>query len=189
MSKLLEIKYDQKQFDRIAQLLREIPNGVEKASMRAINRAVTAGKTAMSKQIRQRYTVSAAKVKGTVKMTKASMSKLEGSVESSGKPVALTHFKHSPNRDTTGANRKQIRVSVLKGGNRPLLTGFQSSRLANNVFIRPGKGRKIKREFGPSVPQMAENHGTAAAIQDRMQEVMEQRLDHEIQQILAKGKA
>ncbi len=188
MSKLLEIKYNKKQFERIEKLLQDIPHGVEVAAYRAINRAVTAGRTALSKEIRKRYTISAAKVKSTVKLTKAHVGSLQGAVESIGQPVAVMHFKHSPNRDTTGANRKQIRVSVMKGGGGPLLTGFQSSRLADNVFIRPGKGSQIKRAFGPSVPQMAENHGAAAAIQDRMQEVMEQRLDHEVQQVL-KGKS
>lgn len=190
MSRLLEVKYDTAQMKRIETVLAHIPNGVAKASVNAINRALVAGRAAASKNVRNIYTISAEKVKRTISLKNASMSGVSGSLESRGAGIGLMHFKHRPTTDTTGKKRRAVAVTVKKGQTKRLATGFVSSKLGGNIFTRDGRKRlPIKRAVSVSVPQMMENAEVREPMMNRMQEIMEKRLDHEVNRILGKGKA
>lgn len=117
MSVLVRLKADDDALKNVEAMLHGVKGGVEKVTMRAINRALGSGKTALSKGIRETYTVNAATVNETISIRKASASNLEGTIVSSGKPLSARHFSHSPEgKDTTGAERKRIRVTVKRAG-------------------------------------------------------------------------
>ena len=66
-------------------LLRNVEGGLEKAVMRSINRSLTSGKTALTKGIRKTYTANREALSDAISVTRASMSRLEGSVNAKGK--------------------------------------------------------------------------------------------------------
>lgn len=175
--------------DRAETVLSHIPGGFQKASMRAINAAVTAGRTAASVGARATYTAKASKIKSTVSIRKASSGTLEAELKSKGPPLNLKHFQHRPATDTTGGNRRSIRVSVKKGSAKALATGFISSKLHGNVFTRVEGERRIRSAVSVAVPQMIENAEVREKLMHRMDETLNRRLEHEVGYILSKGKA
>ena len=206
MSVLVRLESNGESLDKAEKRLHGVKVGVEKAVMRAINRSLTSGRTELSRGIRETYTVKAADIKSTIRLKKATTSSLEGSIESEGQTLSLRHFKHSPSGvSTTGANRKQIRVTEMKGRTTKFKTGFlwvggwdtdkHSIYIRAGKKIRPRKGyhkgkkyevEKIKKVFGPSVPQMAGNDGVRERVQTRVQEDFEKRLEHETLRLLEK---
>ena len=66
-------------------LLRNVEGGLEKAVMRSINRSLTSGKTALTKGIRKTYTANREALSDAISVTRASMSRLEGSVNAKGR--------------------------------------------------------------------------------------------------------
>ena len=204
MSVLVRLKVNDDALKEVEAKLDGVKNGVEKVTMRAINRSLSSGKTALSKGIRKTYTVNAATVNETISIRRASVSNLEGSIVSSGKPLSARHFSHSPEgQATTGSERKRIRVTVKKGEGGKYKTGFlwdggwgtdkYAIYIRSGGKIRPTKGYhagkrykvdKVKKVSGPSVPQMAGNEDVQERVQERVQEIFEKRLDHEVNRIL-----
>ena len=70
MSKV-SIKIDGGAIDRAREMLSSVPGGVGKILPRAINRALTVGRAQVSKSVRENYTVAAAEIKKTLRVTKA----------------------------------------------------------------------------------------------------------------------
>lgn len=187
-------------------LLRNVEGGLEKAVMRSINRSLTSGKTALTKGIRKTYTVNREALSDAISVTRASMSRLEGSVNAKGKPLSARHFAHDPEgKSTTGADRKKIRVAIYKGRGGAFKTGFawdggwgtgkHAIYMRTGEKIHASKGRhsckkykvdKVQKVSGPSVPQMGGNEGVSESVQKRVQEIFEKRLTHETEFLLKK---
>ena len=207
MSRSVQLKAKDDSLKDAERLLRNIPNGVEMATMRSINDALAAGKTAVSVGIRKQYTVKASTIKETIRVKKASQTRLQGEIESKGKPLSTRHFRHSPSGEaTTGSNRKPIRVTIKKGNSTKFKTGF----LWNGgygtdkhaIFVRTGEKRKatkgyhagknykveaLKKSTSPSVPQMAGESNVSDYVQKRVEDVLESRMSHHTRRFLGKG--
>ncbi len=168
-------------------VLDHIKGGFDKAAVNAINRALLAGRTAASKNVRKVYTAKAAAIKSTLSIKKASSGNLTGEMQSRGVSIPLREFSVSPrDADTTGANRRRVSVSVKKQNRKALATGFISKRLKGNVFTRHPDGH-IKMGFSVSAPQMLENAQVRDPVMDMIEEVLEKRMYHEVGRILQKG--
>lgn len=172
----------EKSIESSQRLLAGIPKGIETATMRAFNRAIQQGRTVATKETTKQYTAKAKDIRPTFKMYRASGSNLEASLVSTGSRLPLTKFKYTPMQDTTGANRKQIRVGVKKGGLKPL----------GNMFVWKGKimhrlgdtSLPIQQKFGASVPVMLNNDEVVDAVEEVMMESVSKRLEHETQRLL-----
>lgn len=192
MSKLVRLEASDEAVEQASRYLVGVKNGIEKATMRAINRSLDAGKTALSRGIRDHYTVKKSTVHETLSVKRASLTHLQGSIESHGGPLPMREFRHSPSDlNTTGANRKAIRVTIKKGSSQRIW-GFkwQPSKNADraHIYTRVGKKRlPIEKKYSLSVPQMAGQSGIQEAVQERVRDVFEQRLEHETDRLLEKG--
>lgn len=207
MSRIVEVKPKDDAIKEAERLLEGVPKGIEKAAMWSINDALAAGKTAVSVGIRKKYTVSASQIKETITVQKASQTRLEGAIESKGAPLSTRHFRHSPSgENTTGANRKAIRVTVKKGASSKYKTGFiwdggYKDTGKYPIFIRTGekrtatkgyhKGKKykvegLKKSTSPSVPQMAGNEDVSERVQTRVESVLDSRMKHHTMRLLDK---
>lgn len=198
MSKV-SIKIDPDAVDEAKGLLANVPGGVDKILPRVINRALTAGQTQLSKSVREKYTVAAAEVKKSLRVTRASKASPAGEIVSKGLQLPLRSFKHRPaDESTTGAKRRKVRVTIQKGNAFELARGFkwkghifarQNTGIKSRVYFdakgKKRRGEPIERLAGPSVPSMV---GSAAQekVSARMQEVFEQRLQHETRVLLEK---
>jgi hypothetical protein len=182
----INVETEKNAVERASKLLEGIPGGMQKAMTRALNRALQEGRTAGTREVTRRYTVKAKEVRPTFKMHKASNSNLEAELSSTGQKLPLSSFTHRPNADTTGANRKQIRVGVKKGGLKPLGQGFM---WRGKVMQRLGQTRlPVEQKYGPAVPSMLDNEEIVDKVVDTMGNAVDKRLDHETNRILEGGR-
>ncbi|MDC7288537.1 phage tail protein [Blautia schinkii] len=195
MSSIIEVKIlNQKEIEK------RLGNMKSKAPVvmaRAINRAVTAAKTAMGKEASSKYYVTSGAVKSTVTLTRANAGNLRGVATSRDARVPLYKFKVSPKTPVKVSGRNRRSPSVYKaavkkaggykpldGNPKPFVTGFGSGH--TGVFERKSSARlPISELYGPAVPQMLKSEDVFPEIEKRANEVLKNRLDHEISRLLA----
>ena len=172
-----------KAMERAKKLLSEVPGGAEKALMRALNRAAQAGRTQADKSVRERYTLKQASILSTLTTRKATRTHLEAEIVSRGPMLGLAAFKHTPQKDSTGAARKRVRVAVKKdGGLKPLGQAFVWQ---GKIMQRVGRSRlPVEKLVGPSIPSIIGNPEIVEAIEEKSEEMVVKRLDNEVNSIL-----
>lgn len=164
------------------------------ASMRAINRAIQAGKTQATREISKEYAVRQRQVNERVKVSKASLKNLEAEVSWRGYALNLADFKVTPNKPQP-AKRPVLRATVKKAtGWRPMPGVFLiNTRSGVKAFRRTSQAKAdgsrypITGVWGPSIPQLLGAPNVREAVEERAQEVLHVRLDHEINRLLSKG--
>jgi len=170
MSAAIELTNEKK----AAHLLRASPEALELAVVAALNRAVLAGRTAVSKGMRVRYTIRAADVKGAMNMKVARRGQFRALLTARGAPIDLMKFK-------VRIGRKGIFAQVKKGGGGKLPHTFFVSAGRAGLYHRAATTRlPILREYGPSIPQMAGETNVSAAVNERMEEVFQTHFMHEV---------
>ncbi len=175
--------------DRMNEILGQfagLKGKVPLALSRAINRSVSSAKSEAVRQARNAYTVKAATVRDTIRVSKASPNKLQAEVKSSGRSVRMYDFKVSP-KNPSPRRRAPINVEIRRGS-RKALKGAFVARMGNGttgVFSRSSKARlPIEQLFGPAVPVMLNNDDVVNAVQERAEEQLERRIGHEINRVL-----
>ena len=175
---------------------------------RAINRGLTAGRVQAAREVAKDYTVRQRQVNEKTRIRKAAPSNLEATLTFSGPALNVADFKVSPSKPQP-AKRRVLRVSVSKQrgpkpAKRPILrvtvsksSGPRQFKGAFLIPVRAGKYRAFRRKgkerlpiqnvWGPSIPSLIGAERVRNAVQDRMQEVIFTRLDHEINRELSKG--
>ena len=165
---------------RLGTFADKAPNAISNA----LNRAVSTMSSNISKEVRKDYHVKATDVKSTLKIFRASKSKLSAEIKSSGEALGLDKFKVSPK--TVNPKRKsQLKIAVKNDGVKKILGAFVANLNGTKVFTRDGKKRlPISRKFGPSVPQMVGNENIVEKINELGNVTYHTRLNHEINRIL-----
>lgn len=211
----VKVELSCEQLSRVEKLLYGIPGGVEAAESNAFNRGLTAGKTEANKQIRQRYAISTGMVNRFSRVTlRRSSGGGDAAIEFSGTKIPVFKFQPSPAaRSYTG---KRIPVVIQGEGKNAVWrmvyknhavkamdikdTGYHTGEkwfIANfksghtGIFKRTGEttsGNKpeIREIWGPSVADMLDYEPAKEAVAERVQEVVNQRLEHEIGRILSR---
>jgi len=192
------IEVSEQTIDRIHAILAGVEKADEKVLKPALARGLMAGKTAAGRMVRQTYHISAGDFNSRGYMRYNSVSStgdgIIGSIEYSGSVIPLMKFKVAP---TTPKQKKTPSAAVLKASS---LTKF--ARL-NNVFVAqmksghigiferrkgtvsPNAGKeKLKELLSPAVPQMVGNETVMENVEKRVNEVVNQRIDHEIERLL-----
>ncbi|MBM4319684.1 MAG: hypothetical protein FJ125_06930, partial [Deltaproteobacteria bacterium] len=176
------------QVDRAVRLLAHLPGAAAQAMARALNRALEGARTAAAKQTRAEYRVSTAAIKATMRLVRATASRLEAAVVSRGQRIPLFTFGPKPDQPGTGGvGKPQLRVGVKRAGGRKELQSAFVARVGR-VARRKGKERfPLESLFGPAVPQMMHNEAVIARVEAIVQERLDARLDHEIAWALEKA--
>ena len=170
----MSITVDSKAIERAYIMLDKIPMEAEKAISASLNRAILATRTALTKGIRQTYTIKAADAKANMSMKKSTAGTLTASLLVKGSPIPLTDFSVS-------VRKGDISARVKKGGGGSLPHSFFVMTRGLGIYHRSSTSRlPIQKEFGPSMPQMVGEPGVIAQAETRAQEVFESRLEHEI---------
>lgn len=189
--------------ERVQALLANVPKGAERAYTNAINRGLSRVKTAAWRGIKQVYTVQASALNKATSTTiqKASMGNLAGFVRFAGYKIPLYKFKVSPRQP--GSN-KLVRASVKKGGGAVFESAFIAAMKSGHVgvFERTGeqgiKSRmaksktpggtlhteKLEEIMGLSAAQMAGQETVSRQVQEEAQQLVNERLEHEIDRLL-----
>ena len=193
------IEVSEQTINRIHAILEGVENADKKVLKPALTRGLMAGKTAAGKAAGDFNS------RGYMKYNSVSQGGdgIVGSIEYSGGVIPLIRFKVSPN---TPKRKKTPSAAVLKASS---LVKFGRE---NNVFVQQmksghigiferksgeysasrGSGQnkhteKLKELLSPAVPQMVGNDEVMQTVEERVNEVINQRIDHEIERLLNKG--
>ena len=176
------------QIERVNLILSGVPGGIEKALSSTIRRANNTVRSETLKGITTVYAITRQNVRAetTIKVrTQSSDGGIVGTVLFAGHKIPLYRFNVSP---TIPIQRATVSAAVLAGNGR---TPFQDAFIARmqsghtGMFERDGSKRLPISEFmGPSTAQMAGNSIVLADVEEKAQEVINKRVEHEITRIL-----
>ena len=173
-------------FGKAEALLNGIPGGVYKAVGSALTRAADAGKTEAKRAVSQEYTIGSGDFLRYTRNINHFVRGGDGSVEVvfgfAGYPIPLMHFQMSI--DSEGRP-----VAHVKRSNAPevLRHAFRANAGSHwGIYERVGAERfPIRQLYGPATTQvMYSNEAVLDAIEDKMAEIYEKRIDHEILRVL-----
>jgi hypothetical protein len=171
----------------VQKLLKDQPKKVNLVLSRAINRAATTAKAAMSKKVREVYVVSAAEVKKSIIITRATASRPFAIVKSTGKKISLAKFRTSPTQPRPKNPPSAYKVQIKKsGGLKAVPRGFLINVKGSvGFFQRVGASRfPITRLMGPSVPQMIGQKSVIDWVETQARNMLNTRIQHELEQVL-----
>ena len=182
------ITLDSKQLEHAKDVLNHIPGAVPKAVARAINRARQSARSAALKKIGSEYTIKQKRAADSFEIGKATPNNLSAFIRSKGGVIALSYFKTRPGKVPSGRPKNPVFVQVKKAGGGTIKSAFLARMKSGHVGVfhraNGNSSLPIQQNYGPSVPQMLESKSVTAFICDRAQEVLSDRLEHEIDVIL-----
>jgi hypothetical protein len=186
---MIELKPEH--LDKLFGLLRNTPKQIPVVTARAINRAAEAARTQAARSTRETYHIKHKDVIGTIRIKRANQNDLLADFRTRDTNLALTKFKVSPNKPQP-KRRRAVTVSVKKGTKKSIKKAFVAQLLKPksnsgqmNVFTRVSNKRfPLRGHYGPSIPQMIGNKDVIKSVEGRAREVLDTRLDHEINRML-----
>ena len=184
------ITLDVKQIKEVEAALSHIPGAIPKAVAMVLNRATETVKTEAARKVRATYVVKNSDILSTMKITKAFPSSLIARVTSTSGSMPLIKFKVTPNVPQP-QRTKPIIVRVKKSGGGPVTRAFVAQMGSGHlgVYMRAGKARSpIEQLYGPSIPAMIGARSVTEWAEQKALEVIDKRLDHEINRILEADK-
>ncbi len=180
----MSVKVETDGMAKAKKMLEGIPNGFEDAFRLSLNRAITSGRAVAVKETRSRYTVGAKDVRQTITLQRASKSNLDAGFVSRGARLKLSAYAHKPSEDTTGSNRKQVKVTMQKGQTFAVDKGFvYKKRIFARKYDTP---YPVEMQFGRAVPRILDDDQIVDKVNQTMHETVEKRLEHETLRILEK---
>lgn len=160
---MIKIEANNSEIKRLLKELESTPQKIQTAARKSINATLTQAKKRIPKFVTSKYNISAAAVRKTINIRRASGNSLQGQIVSSGRGTPLINFKIRTawNRRKTrkrGApvRRKIVNVSIEKGKwtRTPFFVATMKSG-HKGIFHRLNNSRlPIGENFGPSVPTM-----------------------------------
>lgn len=208
---MIDVDISEETANRLHSILEGMGVAEEKVLKPALTRGLMAGKTAASKTARETYHISTGDFKSSGYMKYNSVSQSEdgiiGSIEFSGGVIPLIQYKVSPSTPKQGktpsaavlkasslvpfARKKDTFVAQMKTGHIGIFERRENVYSGKRYTTKTGKvGRNkhnqaIKELLSPSVPQMVSNAVVLETVEDRVNEVINQRIEHEIERLLS----
>ncbi len=182
----MTIEIREEQFERAKLVLSNVPKGIERAMASAINRAAQSGRTEAVKKVRERYIVKASTVREPLKIERASSSSPIATLRAAGSVIPLSKFKIRPSKPTPG-KLTPVSATVIKGKGGTISKAFVARMPAGHVGVYRRKGRPrlpIMELYGPSAPQMIGNEEVMRALEEKAQQTLDERMEHEITRLL-----
>lgn len=176
--------------ERAEKILANVPKGAERAAANALNRGLSRVKTGAMKRVKEVYAVQSAALSAATntRVTKASAGNLAGYVSFSGAKIPLYKFHVTPKMPGTG---QYVTAGVMKGGG----TTFQSAFIAQmsssghlGIFERESRARfPVDEIMGLAAAQMVGKEEVIEPLEKEAQELVNERLEHEIERLLSGG--
>lgn len=207
----VSVEIDQRQLERVNTLLKAAPEKALLIYRRAFQRGLGAVRTQASKEIRARYDIPAQNLEPNQTIRQkldVGSDGVVGEILFAGGKIPLYRFHPSPKnrryttRFVNGIGGWRVTTDVSAADNRGqmlrrsagFIATFQSGH--TGIFMRTGEktasGKdKLKEYYGYSVADMLDYGPVIDALQDRAEEVVSARVDHELLRALdemAQGK-
>lgn len=192
----ISLEFNEREFKRAEQYLKEFPKQMPKLIAESMNRAVGAMQTEVLRGIAKRYNLTQIQVRKHVSVHKASANSFAADVTISDSIKTAWHlydFKVSPRR--VQRRSKGVKVSVLRSGGVSMVHSFIAQMRSGHigVFERTREARRapiknsdkgtvspIKELFSPTPAVMASQSVVEKEVEARGYEVFEKRMDHVI---------
>lgn len=189
----IRLEKNESDMQKATRLLSGCSEAIPSVFSNAMNRAAEQGRTAAIRCVTKEYTVKAGKVRETMNIKRASKDSLNAELTSRGSSLPLRDFKYSPRvSDTTGAKRKQIRITVKRSEGVSNLQrtfvwkGHLFERLTTKKDPRKNK-YPIRKLYSTDVPAMLNNDNVVDEVTKTMESAMSRRLDYEVRRTLNKA--
>jgi hypothetical protein len=157
---------------------------ITRAAVRALNRAIDSGKTAMSRDIAQDTGLKVGEVKAALPVRKATRDRLEAAFAATLKRIPLIHFRARGPEPSRGRGRG---VSYgLPGGRSRVANAFIAQMASGHrgVFKRKGSKRlPVVELYGPSLGHVFAKYRPAGMARTR--EAFSAAFDHELARLTA----
>ena len=172
--------------DRVQKLLAGITGGWQKAVGSALSRAAAAGRTEAKKPILAEYAIDQSTYLSETRTINHFERSADGSVSVAfafaGYVIPLLRFNTSV--DSSG----QVVTQVKRGSAATVLDhAFKAQMGAHTgIYERTGAGRfPVKELYGPATPQMMySNEDVMDAVEEKMADTYQKRIEHEIDALL-----
>ena len=180
------IEITAEQTSRVNAVLSGIKNAPNKVFYNVINRALSTVRTQAGKLIAATYQIKQREIKSNSNMQvkRASANNLTGEIAFAGTVIPLMNFKVSPK----DPQKKTVSVSVLReAGGKRLESAYVADlgRYGVGVFERLTSKRETSQQlYGPSVAHMMGNAQVLEQAEQKAQETIDKRVEHEISRIL-----
>lgn len=176
----------QAKLDRINAVLSGVRNGsgAFEAIGAAMNRAARAGKTEAARYASDTYSISQGMFRSKCRIS-FNMKGGSGGVASievlfAGAVIPLIEFG-----GTSGGPQGGVRVGPKRGGGNLRSAFINAVYGTRGVWERVGRKRfPVEQKYGPSTGHMMQDEGVSDKLTDRMMEVFDSRIEHEISRIL-----
>ena len=165
---------------------------IKKAVRSARSRSLKAGKTLGAKMAREEYTARSSAIKKRFKASTYNDG-ADAGLRFSGFPgLNLVHFLARPDKPDAPRPKRGVSVKVKRSGKRYVPTGKQDNsskpfvakiKKAGSelgIFVRYGKGKRRHMLYGPSPIQALQSPERQEKIRERIEEIFEKRLTHEL---------
>ena len=188
------ITIDVKELDKLSVEFIAFPRECKGAMATAMNRAISKGKTGMSKEVQKEYAVRTQKaIKSTLSTKKASKNSLYAEITSEGKRIRAADFKYKPQTWRGKPLEVNIKKSrgFVKSTARPLMfTPYKKGtrRAGRGIYRHENGSREFSTVFTLSVPQMIKNNKVYEGISSTIKDTYEDRLyNHELPYMIRKA--
>lgn len=174
------------------QVLDNLGEDGNKALSRALNRAIDSGVVQAARSVSEKYYIANRKVKDTIKTKKSNPSSLTAGFISAGSAIPLIDFKTNPKKVPSKKPKALLQAGVLRsGGLGSIKNAFVQKLKSGKVTVlqrTSGSSYPVKMLYGLSIPQMVGSKEIGKQIEDRAIEVLDTRVQHEIDRILTGAK-
>lgn len=171
------------------EVMKKLPdeNDARAAASRAINRAIQSGRTQATKEVRKDYIIKASKVNSIAKVTKSTRANLEADVKWSGAMIPLHEFKITPSKQNNAKKKRpQVKAQVSKKSGYAVYTGTYVGSSGYVWKRKTNKRLPVRAILGPAVAHLLNAEPVKQRVIDRTQEILDKRLEHEINRMLTK---
>ncbi len=188
------IEVSENTMNRMNALLQGIEGAKGKVLRPAFGRAMQSGKTEAKRQATQTYHIKPGDFNENSRIQyngiNENANEIIGSISFAGHPIKLIKYNVSPK--TVPKKSIAPRANVLRANpqvkfNRRNDVFIQQMKSGHIGIYERNEEGKFKELYAPSVPKMIENEKVMQTIEDRVNEVINQRIDHEIERLLSKS--
>jgi hypothetical protein len=179
---MVAINLDAKQLAKLKRSLSHIENGVPKAFVPAVNRALAAGQTTVKREIRKIYTIKSKDI--PTKLHRARYASPIGHIRIDQGMLDASKFFYSPKAVQRRKSKKPLFVRVKKGGGGFIARGFVS-RLGPYQRRSDAPRLPIRKIITIGAPIMAAQPTVGPAVNEKMGDTLARRIDHEVERVLA----
>lgn len=177
---------------RHKEVLDNLGENGNKALSRALNRAIDSGVVQAARSVSEKYYIANKRVKETIKTRKSNPSSLTAGFVSAGTAIPLIDFRTNPKKVPIKKPKALLQAGVLRSsGLSPIKNAFVQRLKSGKVTVlqrTTGRAYPVKMAYGLSIPQMVGSREIGKQTEDRAVEILDNRIQHEIDRLLTGAK-